>query len=168
MDVAPIRLLILDVDGVLTDGSLVFSEQGERTKQFCVQDGLALKLWVRAGGTVGIISGRSGEALSKRAAELGIEHVYQGVQGKGVAYTALLSELGVQDGQTAYVGDDLPDLDPMRRCRFPVAVGNAVPAVKREANYVTRAFGGSGAVREVVEFLLRKQDRWNRDLLASV
>jgi len=159
---------MLDVDGVLTDGTIVFGVQGEQDKLFCVQDGVAVKLWARSGGTVAIISGRSSEALSRRAAELGIEHVCQGVQDKNVAYDRLRSDLGVGNEQVGYVGDDLPDLGPMCRCGFPVAVGNAIPLVKREAAYVTRATGGTGVVSEVVEFLLRKQHRWNRELLASV
>ena len=168
MDVASIKLLILDVDGVLTDGRVTFGSEGETIKTFCVQDGCAIKLWQRSGGKVAILSGRTCEAVSRRAAELGIEWVQTGVADKRSAYEAILASAGCDDVDVAYLGDDLPDLGPMSRCGLPVAVANAAPAVKRASRYVTRRRGGDGAIAEVVEFLLRKQKRWSRALFEDV
>ena len=159
---ASIDLLILDVDGVLTDGRLTPLPDGEASKAFYVQDGVALKLWQRCGGQAAILSGRSETATLRRAAELGIECVRTGVSDKTTAYRELLASLGFGDAAVAYVGDDLPDLGPMAHCAFPVAVADAVPAVKRAAAYVTRRCGGTGAVAEVVELLLRKRNQWCR------
>lgn len=157
---ASIDLLILDVDGVLTDGRLTPLPGGEASKAFYVQDGCALKLWQRCGGQTAILSGRSDTAVLRRAAELGIECVRTGVSDKTAAYGEILASLGFRDAAVAYLGDDLPDLGPMARCGFPVAVANAASAVKRVATYVTRRGGGAGAVAEVVELLLRKRNQW--------
>lgn len=163
-----IKLLVLDVDGVLTDGRIQASSDGEPTKTFHVQDGCAIKLWRHSGGKVAILSGRTSDALAKRAAELGIDWVRTGVKNKLSAYAAILTAAGYKDPAVAYLGDDLPDLGPLLRCGFPVAVSNAVSEVKRAATYVTRRAGGEGAVAEVVELLLRKQGRWSRELIAQV
>jgi len=160
MRASQVKLIVLDVDGVLTDGQLVYTEEGERTKAFHVHDGCALKLWQELGGQVAILSARAGGALQRRLADLGIERVQTGVQDKLAGYDSLLAEIGLGDAEVAYVGDDLPDLGPMTRCACPIAVGDAVPAVKRQAEYITRLPGGKGAVAEVVEWLLRKQRRW--------
>lgn len=161
MEFNAIRLLVLDVDGVLTDGGVTLSGAEEpSTRTFHVQDGLAIKLWRERGGRAAIISGRSSDAVARRAAELGIEWVRQGISDKIAAYEELLMLAHTDDSSVAYVGDDLPDLPPMLRCALPVAVVNAVPQVKRAAAYVTRRKGGSGCVAEIVEFLLRKQKRW--------
>jgi 3-deoxy-D-manno-octulosonate 8-phosphate phosphatase (KDO 8-P phosphatase) len=157
MDAVAIKLLILDVDGVLTDGKIRASADGQAAKSFHVHDGSAIKAWQRRGGKVAILSGRAEEAITRRAAELGIECVHTGVTDKLLAYDAIVSSAKCRDAAVAYVGDDLPDLQPMGRCAFPVAVANAVPAVKRAAAYVTRRCGGAGAVAEVIEFLIRKQ-----------
>lgn len=167
MDLAAINLLIVDVDGVLTDGSIFTSPEGEFTKRFHVQDGFALQLWQRRGRQAALLSGRSGEAVHRRAAELGIRWVKTGIEKKLAGYEALLASANCDDRCVAYVGDDLPDLAPMARAAFPVAVANANPAVKRAATYVTRRRGGQGAVAEVVELLLRKQGRWSPDLIAN-
>ncbi len=194
MDWQAIRLLILDVDGVLTDGRIVMSGESmtndaasplwdaERppltrrvnglsfvkddtaAKAFCVQDGSAIKLWQKAGGKAAILSGRKERSVERRAAELGIEQVVLGVEDKLDGYENILRETGCTDDATAYVGDDLPDLAPIKRCGWPVAVANAAPEVKRAAAYVTRRRGGDGAVAEIVELLLRKQGRWTRML----
>lgn len=160
MNTNDIKLLVLDVDGVLTDGGILVGRDGEETKRFAVQDGCAIKLWQQARGTVAILSGRGGPAVEKRAAELGIEIVALCVGDKSAGFEKLLSDTGFSEAATAYVGDDLPDLAPMRRAGWPVAVANAVPEVKRAAAYVTRRSGGSGAVAEIVELLLRQQGRW--------
>lgn len=164
-----IELLILDVDGVLTDGSVLMAGDGDSSrstvtlaKAFYVQDGCALKLWQRCGGSVALLSGRAEAAVAQRAAELGIEEVHTGIADKLRGYEAILASVGRGDAAVAYVGDDLPDLGPMARCGFPVAVANAAPAVKRAAAYVTRRRGGDGAVAEVVEWLLRSSNRWPR------
>ncbi len=157
MNGASIELLILDVDGVLTDGRVWAASDGRATTGFHVHDGCAIKLWQRCGGKVAILSGRTEEAVTRRAAELGIEWVHTGVMDKLAGYEAVLSAAQCGDAATGYVGDDLPDLPPMGRCAFPVAVANAIPAVKRAALYVTRRSGGAGAVAEVVELLLQKR-----------
>ncbi|MCH7925049.1 MAG: HAD hydrolase family protein [Planctomycetes bacterium] len=161
MNWASIELLVLDVDGVLTDGRILSSAEGGWEKSFYVQDGCATKLWSQMGGQVAIISGRSEPALDRRAAELGIQTVCKGVSDKTAALDVILSSSDTNARGVAYVGDDLPDLGPMSRVTFPVAVANAHPAVKRSAMYITRRKGGRGAVAEVVEFLLRKQGRWS-------
>jgi len=158
-----VGLLILDVDGVLTDGALVMTGDGETSKRFHVQDGYAVKLWQSRGGRVGVVSGRSGDAVARRAEELDIDVARLGVHDKLAGYKSVLDEVGVGDDSVVYVGDDYPDLPPMRRCAVPVAVANAVPAIKRAAAYVTRRGGGRGAVAEIVELILRKQGRWSRD-----
>jgi 3-deoxy-D-manno-octulosonate 8-phosphate phosphatase (KDO 8-P phosphatase) len=162
-----IELLILDVDGVLTNGSVLMTGNGDSAgttvtlaKAFYVQDGYALKLWQRCGGRVALLSGWAEAAVARRAAELGIEHVHTGIADKLGGYDAILASVGCRDAAVAYVGDDLPDLGPMARCGFPIAVANAAPAVKRAAVYVTRRRGGDGAVAEAVEWLLRSSRRW--------
>jgi 3-deoxy-D-manno-octulosonate 8-phosphate phosphatase (KDO 8-P phosphatase) len=164
MDFEAIKVLVLDVDGVLTDGAIELPEEGPLTQRFSTQDGCALKLWQRAGHTVAIISGRRSGAVARRAAELGISEIRQGCGDKLAAYEALLRGSGATDGTVCYVGDDLPDLGPMRRCGLPVAVANAVSRVKQASGYVTCRPGGSGAVAEVIELILRKQRRWGREL----
>ncbi len=166
MNVPPIELLVLDVDGVLTDGHIVNGPDGEVCKFFHSQDGYAIKLYQRCGGTVALVTGRDGEVIRYRAAELGVEQVHTGVSDKLAVFESVLTDVGCAPASAAYVGDDLPDLGPMGRCGFAVAVANAVPAVKRVAEYVTRRRGGEGAVAEVIELILRKRNRWRRDALA--
>ena len=167
MDPMRIKLLILDVDGVLTDGRLTAGGDGEWAKGFHVQDGCAIKLWQRCGGRVALLSGRSEAVIKKRAKELDIEFVRTGEADKTSAYGDIVAEVGCGDEAVAYVGDDLPDVGPMSRAGFPVAVANAHPAVKRVSMYVTRRSGGDGAAAEVIEFLLRKQKRWSAALVSS-
>jgi 3-deoxy-D-manno-octulosonate 8-phosphate phosphatase (KDO 8-P phosphatase) len=149
-----IRLLVLDVDGVLTDGRLYLSPTGEELKVFHVRDGSGLVAVQRAGITVAIISGRDSAAVSRRAAELGIRHVRQGVVDKGAELDRLLTELGVEPVETACVGDDTPDLPMLRRVGLAVGVADAHPALLEAAHWITRAPGGRGAVREVCDLLL--------------
>ena len=167
MDLTSLELLILDVDGVLTDGSVVTGPDGDGAKAFYVQDGCAIKLWQRCGGKVAILSGRGEQAVKRRAVELGIEIVHTEVKNKLAAYETILAAEGSTDSAAGYLGDDLPDLGPMSRVAFPAAVANAHPAVKRAALYITRRGGGCGAVAEVVEFLLRRQKRWSRAMLGE-
>lgn len=160
-----IRLLILDADGVLTDGRLAVSADGERVKYFFVQDGCAIKLWQRAGRQVAIVSGRGSDALAQRARELGVSTVLMDTKDKADGYRHVLDTLGFSNEQTAYMGDDLADLGPMTRCGFAIAPANAVAAVKRVAACITRRSGGAGAVAEAIELLLRKQHLWTSKLL---
>ena len=149
-----IRLLVLDVDGVLTDGRLYLSAAGEELKVFHVRDGSGLVAVQRAGITVAIISGRDSAAVTRRAAELGIRHVRQGVGDKGAALDQLLDELGVSAAATACVGDDTPDVPMLRRAGLAIGVADAHPALLAAAHWVTPSNGGHGAVREACDLLL--------------
>jgi 3-deoxy-D-manno-octulosonate 8-phosphate phosphatase (KDO 8-P phosphatase) len=151
---ALIRLLVLDVDGVLTDGRLFISASGEEFKVFHVRDGSGLVALQKAGVTVAIISGRDAEAVRRRAAELGIRHVRQGVSDKGAELDRLLAELGVTAEETACVGDDTPDAPMLRRAGLAIGVADAHPALLAAAHWVTKSNGGHGAVREVCDLLL--------------
>lgn len=148
-----IKLLILDVDGVLTDGKLYFSSQGETIKAFHVHDGLGIKQLMALGVVVAIISSRNSEIVSLRMQELGVTHVYQGQKNKLLAFEKLLAELQLTDDQVAYVGDDLPDLPVMQRVGLAIAVANAVPEIKAIADWQCQQRGGDGAVREVSDRL---------------
>jgi 3-deoxy-D-manno-octulosonate 8-phosphate phosphatase (KDO 8-P phosphatase) len=149
-----IRLLVLDVDGVLTDGRLYISAAGEELKVFHVRDGSGLVAIQRAGITVAIISGRDSPAVTRRATELGIRHVHQGVADKGALLDRLLDELGIAAEETACVGDDTPDAPMLRRAGLAIGVADAHPALLAAAHWVTKSNGGQGAVREVCDLLL--------------
>ena len=151
---AQIRLLVLDVDGVLTDGRLWFGPDGELLKAFHVRDGVGIKAVQGAGIEVAIISGRSSAAVERRAAELGIRHVRQGCDNKAQALRLLTAELGVVASAVACVGDDTPDLPMMALAALAIAVADAHADVIAAARHVTRAAGGAGAVREVCDLLL--------------
>ncbi len=159
-----ISVLLMDVDGVLTDGRIYLLAQpgGEAAemKVFSAYDGAGLKLARLAGLRTGLITGRESAATSRRARELDMEFVYQGVAEKLAAYRRIVRSAHLEDAEVAYVGDDLPDLPILARAGLAVAVVNAVPEVKNRAHYITQASGGSGAVREVVELLLRAQGKW--------
>jgi len=155
-----IRLLILDVDGVLTDGRLVMAESGEVTKRFHVLDGAGVRLWRESGRQVAILTARTSPVVSRRAAELGIEVVHQGSEDKLSGYEAICRKMDVADAEVCYVGDDILDLAAMRRSGYPVAVANACSEAKRIASYVTVCTGGTGAVREVVRHLLNRSGEW--------
>lgn len=159
--VPKIELLILDVDGVLTSGALAYDGEGQRQTTFHVHDGGAIRLWRQSGGRVAIISGRRSPAVDRRAAELGIDHVTQGVTDKLPAYLDACRTHGVDDSVVCYIGDDLLDLGPMRRCAYPVAVAGAIPVVKRVARYITRRSGGAGAVGETIARLMRFNGTWS-------
>jgi 3-deoxy-D-manno-octulosonate 8-phosphate phosphatase (KDO 8-P phosphatase) len=154
-----IKLLLLDVDGVMTDGGIILGGGTIEIKRFHVQDGLGITLARQAGLQVGILTSRSSEVVERRARELGIEEVSQGCPRKLEGYHRILEKYGLRDGEVAYIGDDLPDLPVLRRVGLAFAVANAVPEVKRQADYVTRKTGGEGAVREVVEFLLNLMEK---------
>ena len=161
---AKIKLLLLDVDGVLTDGGIIIDSRGVETKRFDVKDGQGIALLVRAGISVGFVTSRSSPVVARRAKELGVRIVYQGVRDKADAYNEIKKNTGLQDGQIAFVGDDIPDLALMQRAGFAVAVKDSWPGVKLRADYVTQAKGGCGAVREVSELLLKAQNTWQKFL----
>ena len=156
-----VQLLCLDVDGVLTDGGISIDDHGTETKRFHVRDGTGLRLWMRLGHEVAIITGRSGQAVQHRANELGITHVLQDVDDKAAALGKMLTDLDLRASEAAVIGDDLPDLPMMMVAGYPIAVSDAVPEVRDLASFVTVRPGGQGAVREAVEHLLRGQERWN-------
>lgn len=157
-----IKLLVLDVDGVLTTGELWFTDKGEEIKSFHVHDGIGIKALLRSGIEVAIISGRKTDAVSKRMAELGIKYVYQGIVDKMPILAQLTEKLGINYDQIAYVGDDLPDLSPLMQVGLGVAVNNATPKVLQCAKLTTKACGGKGAVREVCDLLLESQQPLNK------
>ncbi|MEQ1765664.1 MAG: HAD hydrolase family protein [Pyrinomonadaceae bacterium] len=153
-DLQGIKLLLLDCDGVLTDGRLYFSANGEELKVFDVQDGQGIVSWIRSGRHVGIISGRSSSIVSRRADELGIRFVRQGVQNKLEAAREIWAESGIDPDETAFVGDDIPDIELINECGFGVAVANAAHEVKEAADHLTSRTGGRAAVREGIDLLL--------------
>ena len=155
-----IELLVLDVDGVLTDGGIVHGGGDLEVKQFHVRDGSALKIWHGLGKRTAILTGRRSEAVAVRAAELGIATVAQGASDKLSAFTEILNGAGMPRAAACYVGDDLPDLHPMRRSGLAVAAADACTELRAEAHYITLARGGRGAVRETVELILRCQGGW--------
>ncbi len=159
-DLAKIKLLLLDVDGVMTDGRITFDSDGIESKSFDVKDGHGLKLLQRAGIEVGIITGRQSAVVARRAAELGIELVYQGVKDKLVPFNEILEKRSLTPEEVAYVGDDVVDLPVMKRVGFAATVADAVEDIKPFADLVTDHAGGRGAVREVCDFLLKKTGLW--------
>lgn len=159
-DLAEIKLLVMDVDGVLTDGSIIINGDGSESKCFNVLDGHGIRLWQRAGFKTAIISGRASGPTKIRADQLDIEHVFEDCHFKLPVLEKLLDELGLLPQNAAYIGDDLPDLPVIRYVGFGVAVANAVEEVKKYADYVTDKPGGGGAVREVIEHILKNNGKW--------
>ena len=156
-----IALLLSDVDGVLTDGQVFLDNQGLESKAFHVRDGMGIKLWQKAGYQFGMVTLRSTQSLKVRAAELGIEIIRQGVPDKLAALKQILAELKLTRDRVCYVGDDLPDLPVIRAVGLGVAVADACGEVCQAAHYTTHECGGRGAVREVIELVLKAQCRWN-------
>jgi 3-deoxy-D-manno-octulosonate 8-phosphate phosphatase (KDO 8-P phosphatase) len=154
-----VRLMLFDVDGVLTDGKLWYGANGESLKAFHVLDGHGIKLLMQAGTTVALLSGRHSAAVTARAAELGIGHVLQGIDDKKAAFEALAAQLGVPAAETGFMGDEVVDLPVLRRCGFACAPAQAHELVRAHAHYVTGMAGGEGAAREACEFVLRAQGR---------
>ena len=149
-----VEILLLDVDGVLTDGTILYTEEGGESKAFNTQDGLGLRLLQDAGVAVGLITARLSGAVAKRAADLGFAHLYAGREDKAAAYTELLAETGLTSQQTAYMGDDLLDLPVLVKAGCSFAPANAVAEVRQRVHYTTIHSGGHGAVREVCEMIL--------------
>lgn len=156
---ARIKLVAFDIDGVMTDGGLHYTDDGHELKTFNVQDGLGIKLLQRVGIEVAIVTGRNSGVVACRAADLGIEHVYQGVGDKRTVVAGLLERLGLHWHECAFMGDDLIDLRTMAACGFAIAPANARPLARQFAHAVTEAGGGQGAVREAIEFILDAQDQ---------
>ena len=159
-DGSAIKLLILDVDGVLTSGQIVFGRDGELLKKFHAQDGMGIALAQKVGLKIAIITGRESEMVKLRSAELSIGDVYQGAMSKTQALAELMDKYSLGAEEIAYLGDDLNDLPVMLRVGLPCAVANAVAEVKEHATFVTSSSGGNGAVREVIEYILKAQDKW--------
>ncbi len=157
-----IKLLLSDVDGVLTDGGIIIDEHGVETKRFDVKDGHGLKLLQRAGIHVALLTGRTSQVVSYLANELHITDVIQGAKDKKKAYEALKAQTGYQDEEIAYVGDDVVDIPVLRRVGVAIAVKDAVDEVKAVVHYVTSCPGGKGAIREVAQLILQTQDHWDR------
>lgn len=156
-----IELVLADVDGVLTDGCLVLDNQGIETKRFHIRDGMGIRLWQKAGYRFGVVTHRSSQVVKMRAAELGIGIVRQGTPDKLATFRDILAQLAFSAEQACYVGDDLPDLPVIRAAGLGVAVADACGEIRNAAHYVTEARGGSGAVRETIELILKAQRRWD-------
>ncbi|MCW8859134.1 MAG: HAD-IIIA family hydrolase [Deltaproteobacteria bacterium] len=158
---AGIKLLLLDVDGVLTDGRIIYDNQGNELKAFDVKDGHGLKMLQRAGIKIGIITGRSSMVVERRAKELGIDILYQGALRKLEPYLDILAEQRLTDDQVAYIGDDVVDLPILRRVGFSATVADAIPQVFPLVDFVTERPGGRGAVREICDLLLKASGKWD-------
>lgn len=156
---ALVRLAVFDVDGVLTDGGLIYSDREEEQKIFHVHDGLGMNMLRRSGCEIAVISARSSRIVARRMADLGIIHVYQGQNDKGAAVRSVLNEFGFRKSEVAYTGDDLLDIPAMRETGLAIAVANAHPLVKQQADWITGKAGGSGAAREVCELILKAQGK---------
>jgi 3-deoxy-D-manno-octulosonate 8-phosphate phosphatase (KDO 8-P phosphatase) len=151
---AELRLVAFDIDGVFTDGRFYLSDDGIESKAFNTQDGFGIRRLIDAGFEVAVISGRRSAAVGKRMDELGVKHVILGTRDKGAAFDELISNLGVEAAECAYVGDDIPDLSLLEKVGYSIAVANAVGEVRDFCDYTTKAAGGYGAVREVCDLVL--------------
>ena len=160
---AVIKLLVLDVDGVMTDGRIFIDARGEEIKCFNVRDGFGLRLLMTAGIEVVIITGRESNSVTYRAKELRIREVYQGVDDKGALFAELMRRKKLKKEQVCCIGDDLPDLPLFHGAGVPIAVADAAAEIRNAASYVTKNRGGNGAIREVCEMILKAQQRWPLD-----
>lgn len=159
-----LKLMVFDVDGVLTDGRIYFSEEGIEIKAFHSLDGHGLKMLRSSGVEVAIMSGRQSKAVDMRAQSLGIQYVYQGVEDKLPVLLELFAKLGITGDQAGFMGDDIVDISSMRRCGLSVAVPNSPLLVRENAHYVTQLAGGHGAVRELCEFIMQIQGTFDRQI----
>ena len=155
-----IKLLLLDVDGVLTDGRIILDDRGVESKHFDVRDGQGIVLLMRAGIEVGLITARNSKAVRYRAKELGLRIVRQGIQNKATTYGEIRRQSGLADTQIAYIGDDIGDVEILRRVGLAITVKDGWEEIFRSVDYVTERPGGRGAVREVAELLLKAQNKW--------
>ncbi len=156
-----IKLLLLDVDGTLTDGGIIYNDAGSEIKVFNAKDGLGIRLLMDAGIRVGIVTGRRSKALRYRCKDLGISDIFDGVRDKAQIFDTIVEKTGISPENVAAMGDDLPDLPLLRRVGVAIAVADAAEAVRRSAHLVTHSGGGRGAVREVCEAILKAQQRWD-------
>lgn len=163
---ARIKLLILDVDGVMTNGRVIMNDRGEETKYFCVKDGLGLRMLMTAGVEVVLVTGRRSQVVLHRAEDLGIKHVYQGVADKRALCSQIIRGNGFKKQEVCCMGDDLPDLAMFMESGLRVAVADAAEEVRDASDFITKSKGGDGAVREVCELILRCQEKWD-DMLAG-
>jgi 3-deoxy-D-manno-octulosonate 8-phosphate phosphatase (KDO 8-P phosphatase) len=159
-----ITCILSDVDGVMTDGRIIYDNQGIETKRFHVHDGLGIKLWQKSGYHFGILTARTSRIVEYRAAELGIEHLRQGSEEKGSAAAAMIAELGCDPAHVCYVGDDLPDVAVMKSVALAVAPADAAADARHAAHWILRSRGGEGVLRELIERLLRAKHRWEEHL----
>ncbi|RPJ17193.1 MAG: HAD-IIIA family hydrolase [Desulfobacteraceae bacterium] len=159
-----IKLLLLDVDGVMTDGSIIYNDSGEEIKVFCVRDGFGIRMLMDSGINVGIVTGRSSESLYHRCKNLHIQLIFDGISDKAAALYKITEKTGIKDHEIAYMGDDLPDISIMRIIGIPIAVADAHESVIEVAHIVTSAKGGAGAIREVCEAIIKAQDNWEASL----
>lgn len=157
----PIQLLLLDVDGVLTDGAIAYTEAQTETKVFNVRDGLGIKMLHQSGISTGIVTGRSSPALLRRCRELGIQMVYDNVVDKGAVFDRISQDTGLPASAIAFMGDDLPDLPMFKKSGLAIAVADAHSMVREQADIITEKCGGRGAVREVCEMLLKSKGLWS-------
>ena len=158
---ARVKLLLMDCDGVLTDGRIWLFDNGEEQKGFHTHDGLGIELWHRAGLKSGIISGRTSSAVERRARALGMSFIWQGCEDKQKAFADTLAQSGLTNAEVAFVGDDLIDIPLMLQSGLGIAVADAAVEAHDRAHYVTHAHGGQGAIREVIELILKAQGRWD-------
>lgn len=159
--VLPIRFLLLDVDGVLTDGSITYTSAGDEIKSFNVKDGSGLAYWMRAGHQAGFLTGRGSPMVERRAKELNIAFLAQNIKAKLPEFERVLAEFSLQPHEVAVMGDDLMELPMMARAGLAIAVKDAVPEVRDAADWITHTKGGKGAVREVIDHILRLQGKWD-------
>jgi len=155
-----VKLLIMDVDGVLTDGKIIFDDRGGELKFFDVQDGLGVVILRRAGIKTAIITAKGSKVVERRSADMQVDKLYQDADDKTVAFEHLLQELDLKAEEACFIADELIDLPVIKKAGFAVAVKNAAPEVKEHAHYITKRSGGNGAVREVIEMILKAQNKW--------
>ncbi|TWT48177.1 3-deoxy-D-manno-octulosonate 8-phosphate phosphatase KdsC [Rubripirellula amarantea] len=163
----PIRCILSDVDGVMTDGRIIYDSSGVETKQFNVRDGLGIKLWMKSGFRFGILTARNSPVVQRRGEELGIDSIQQGFEQKLPAAMETWQSWGIAPAEVCYIGDDLPDLPVMRQVGLAVAPVDASLDVRNQAQWVLRSKGGEGAVRELVDRLLRAKNRWEEHVRVS-
>ena len=156
-----IELILSDVDGVMTDGGITYDNQGIETKTFHVRDGMGIKLWQKTGHRFGIITARSSHIVKLRMDELGVDFIRQGTEQKLAAAQQIIAELNLEPSNVCYIGDDLTDVGLMKSVGMSASVADAAEDVKKVADYVTKSAGGKGAIRELIEMILKSQKRWN-------
>jgi len=154
-----IKLLLLDVDGTMTDGKITYSNNGDELKSFCVKDGLAVASWIKLGGKVAIVTGRESKIVEKRAKELGIEYIYQGVKDKFKKVEEILEDTNLTWENVAAIGDDLNDISMLKRAKISFAPSNSSKYIKNYVNIMLTKSGGDGAIREMIEYILEKENK---------